>query len=248
MGGQIIRGIFNGIIHIQRRRFQTIGTRQKQFDTLQERIAHVQLTNSTGIRDNRLPSKPGVRIQRAINCFPEPLPSTIHSRRATAVTSLTINRQPRIQIYRIGRPTHIGQQFINDLVIFKPFGSRTEPDQITGIRTMQSFGRRGRIHLQIARHRSLSPKVRHITEYPFFPIKTIMIFPCLFSTPNPFRIIVSQIDNNHFIIGNPTQQSLQASLVPKIVLISESPALRYPNSIGIAGRNRMIYRFAVLCQ
>ena len=195
-----------------------------------------------------MPSKPGVRIQRAINCFPEPLPSTIHSRRTTAVTSLTINGQPRIQIYRIGRPTHIGQQFINDLVIFKPFGSRTEPDQITGIRTMQSFGRRGRIHLQIARHRSLSPKVRHITEYPFFPIKTIMIFPCLFSTPNPFRIIVSQIDNNHFIIGNPAQQSLQASLVPKIVLISESPALRYPNSIGIAGRNRMIYRFAVLCQ
>ena len=75
-----------------------------------------------------------------------------------------------------------------------------------------------------------------------------MIFPCLFSTPNPFRIIVSQIDNNHFIIGNPTQQSLQASLVPKIVLISESPALRYPNGIGIAGRNRMVYRFAVLCQ
>ena len=79
-------------------------------------------------------------------------------------------------------------------------------------------------------------------------MEALLDFPGLLGVPDPFRIIVAQINDDHLVIRHSGEHRLKTFRIPEIVLITEGPALGHPNSFRVTGHDGVIDGFSVFCE
>ena len=176
------------------------------------------------------------------------LPSLSHLIVTETVAGAAVAFETSVDVDALPCPAHICEQFIDNFIVFKTFRRTAEAYEIFGVFRSESLCGSSCIHIQISCRENFASEIRHIAEYPFLAVETFLRFPGLLCVPNPFRVVVSQVDDYHLVVRNSGEHSLEAFRVPEIVLISESPSLGDPDGIGVACADGVVDCFSVFCK
>ena len=195
-----------------------------------------------------LPGESRIRIERTVHGFVQQFPNLSHPLVAETIAGTTVTLQPSVDVDAVPRPAHIREQFVYNFVIFKAFRRATEAHEVLRILRSERLRRRCRIHVKVACREHLASEIRHVAENPLLAVEALLNLPGLLRMPHPFRIIVAQVNDDHLVVRHSGEHSLKTFRIPEIVLITESPALCYPNRFRVTSHDGVIDGFSVFCE
>ena len=79
-------------------------------------------------------------------------------------------------------------------------------------------------------------------------MEALLDFPGLLGVPDPFRIVITEVNDDHLVVRYFGEHCLEAFRIPEIVLVAECPALCNPDGIRVACGDGTVDGLAVFCE